>query len=161
MVCFRVSCETKGSSELALDWQPVNWLIFIAAAYLTYALSRSEWVWRWGGKVYINMLQVVAERTGLHYSSGSFSPRSVEKPLLTGKYRGRQVSVVIDTKGKWGYTGSIMKISLNLDNKPTDELPQGAFFVVGDPRKKSGFQQLFAKNLSSARKKSLTYSNFL
>lgn len=121
--------------------QPVNWLIFIAAAYLTYAISRSEWVWRWGGRVYINMLKAVGERTGLQYSAGSLSPRSVEKPLLSGKYRGRQVSLVIDTKGKWGYTGSLMKISLSLDNKPSDDLPQGAFFVVGDPRKSGWMQQ--------------------
>lgn len=127
---------------MTLDWQPVNWLIFLAAVYLTYALSRSGIIWRWGGKVYIDMLQGVADRTGLAYSQGSFSPRSVEKPLLTGKYCGRQISVVIDTKGKWGYAGSLMKISLGIDNTPTDDLPQGAFFVVGDPRKQNWWQQM-------------------
>lgn len=125
-----------------LDWQPVNWLVFLAGAYLTYAFSRSEFIWRLGGRVYLNMLQEVAERTGLQYSPGSLSPRSVDQPLLTGKYRGRQISVIIDTKGKWGYSGSLLKISLSIENQPTDDLPQGAFFVVGDPRKLNWTQQV-------------------
>jgi hypothetical protein len=141
-----LSTGWDGKEYFFLDnWQPTYWLIILAGVYLVYAFTRSNLVWNRGGKKYIEVLKRVAETTGLTYTAGSFAPRSAAKPLVSGKYQKRQVSIVVDTFGKWSFADSILKISLSLENKPTAELPQGAFFVVGDPRKKHFWDFLLPK----------------
>ena len=87
-----------------------------------------------------------AKLVKLQFSPGSFIPRATIKPLITGKYRNRQISIKAETRKRYGYQDAILRISVSIKNASTDDLPLGAFFVVGDPRKKNIFSRILNRS---------------
>lgn len=140
---------------MILSWKPEYWLVVLAALYLVYSLSRSDWIWRWRGEKYTNALIRLAEQTSLKFSPGSFSPGMAKIPIVKGNYRGRQITVSADTRGKWGFRDAVLKIMLSIDNQPTPDMPRGAFFVVGDPGRKGLFSLFQSKEDSEGKNKDL------
>ncbi len=111
-------------------------LIFLLAGYIFTLFILESWIWRFQQKRYLQIWMDFADLTKLQLSPGSFVPRSTVKPLITGKYRNRQISINSETRRRYGFQDAIFRVSVSIKNPKTDELPKGAFFVVGDPRKK-------------------------
>jgi hypothetical protein len=129
-----------------LKWLAENWLVLVLGAYFIFIIGRSNLFWRSREGEYLAVWKAFAEGAGIPFIPGSFSPRAVTKPKISGKYRGREVEILADTRKRWGFKDSVLKISISIKNKVTAELPTGAFFVVGDPVKRTILTGLFGES---------------
>lgn len=118
-------------------------LISLLVGYILVLFVMESWIWRFQQKRYLQIWMSFAKLVKLQFSPGSFMPRATIKPLITGKYRNRQISIKSETRRRYGYQDAILKITVSIKNLPTDKLPLGAFFVVGDPRKKNIIARIF------------------
>ena len=111
-------------------------IIILLAGYIFTLFILESWIWRFQQKRYIQIWMSFADSIKLQFSPGSFVPRSTVKPLITGRYRNRQISVTAETRRRYGFQDAIFRVSVSIKNPKTNDLPKGAFFVIGDPRKK-------------------------
>jgi hypothetical protein len=141
------------------QWQTEYWIALLAVLYLVTALSRSNLFRRRRERQYLEIWKEFADRNNLQFSPGSFSPNSMIKPQINGTYRKRQVSIFPETQGKWRLSTSVLKITVSIENPPTDEMPRGAFFVIGDPRKQTLWTRLF-KSIGAQQEEDLDVRDF-
>ncbi len=126
-----------------MDISPIQvTLISLIFGYIFILFILENWIWRFQQKKYFHIWMTFAKSVKLQFSPGSFIPRSTIKPLITGKYRNRQISIKAETRKRYGYQDAIYRVSVSIKNKATEDLPLGAFFVVGDPRKKSWLSRI-------------------
>ena len=117
-----------------------SYLPFIfVGLYLLIIMPNSWLVWRFKEKKYIEIWKRFARKNKLRMAPGSFFPKSPVKPVVSGKYKKREIAISTFAVHTMFKRDMVTRISIAVKNKPKDDLPKGGFFVVGDPRKEGGF----------------------